>query len=201
MNHRRDHYKQSQDAFAVLISRATNFYPPPVSFSSHRFIPSLYELWHLNHWSPRDENSSTLTETHISGCLFCYSPLRLSANTHTGDHLSGSGRTFGWKESNSSDVPLFSALERFHFIVMETQSGETSSCQGSADTQDLWWKNTDVRIKRVQTHPDPHTHLTTSKCLQTISNHNVLQQKPPSADRLIYTVMHILCVVLSHMQK
>lgn len=130
MNHKRDQCEQSQDASVVLISYATDFHPPPVSFSSHRFIPSLYELLHLDHWSLRDEYSSTLTETHTSGCLF-------SANTHRRPSLRMKG-------SNGCDLPVFSALERFHFIVMETQSGETSSCRGSADAQDLWWKITDT---------------------------------------------------------
>lgn len=137
MNHKRDQCEQSQDASVVLISYATDFHPPPVSFSSHRFIPSLYELWHLNHWPiqlhPYRNTQRKPSLAAYSVTLRCV----LSANTHRGPSLRMKG-------SNGCDLPVFSALERFHFIVMETQSGETSSCQGSADAQDLWWKITDT---------------------------------------------------------
>lgn len=94
------------------------------------------------------------------------------------DHLSVSGHTFTWKESNNSDLLVFTALERFHFIVMKTQSGVTSSCQQSADTQDLWWKITDMKIKHCMCRHTPftlsHIQSVTSKCPQNFSNHDIL---------------------------
>ncbi len=107
--------------------------------SSSRFLHSL-TLWAL---APRSLITETPKQLHPNrnthGCLFCYSPLRfVCKHTHR-------------RSSLRISMSVFSALERFHFIVMETQSGETSSCQETADTQDLWWKITDVKIKHVLT--------------------------------------------------
>lgn len=87
-------------------------------------------------------------------------------------------------------MAVFSALERFHFIVMETQSGETSSCQGTADTQDLWWK-----IKHVQSHPDPHIQLMTSNRPQSKSKSQYITPKSSFSWQRIYTAMHISCIM------
>lgn len=121
------------------------------SSSCFLLLPSLHSLtlWALAPRSLITERRKQLhpywnTSLAVYSVTLCCA---LSANTHRRSSLR-------MKESNGCDLPVFSALERFHFIVMETQSGETSSCQGSADTQDLWWKITDVKIKRVQSHPE-----------------------------------------------
>lgn len=118
------------------------FPSPPIASFPHfmSFGTSIIDHWETKTAPPLLKHTSLAVYSVTLCCA-------LSANTHRRSSLR-------MKESNGCDLPVFSALERFHFIVMETQSGETSSCQGSADTQDLWWKITDVKIKRVQSHPE-----------------------------------------------
>lgn len=154
------------------------FPSPPIASFPHfmSFGTSIIDHWKRKTAPPLQKHTSLAVYSVTPHCV-------LSANTHRRSSLR-------MKESNGCDLPVFSALERFHFIVMETQSGETSSCQGSADTQDLWWK-----IKRVQSHPET-SH--TSNAQQSPSKHLKSQYITPKTSFSWQADLHYHAHLMCH---